>query len=134
MAGDATRAAKIEALDTILMTSGSPFLALCTSPPSANALGTEYAATGYARQAVTWNAVTNADPPVATSSGALTFGPFTAGTGATITHVALMDAVSGGTAAHMRAFWELDEPVTPATSDTFDLVDGELQFQTDPPG
>src|SRR5690349_7160109 len=81
---------------------GSVFLALLTAAPTDTNLTmaavTEYGATGYARQTIAWSAATAAEPSVIANSGTITFGPFTAGTGATVSHLAVCDAVSGTTA------------------------------------
>lgn len=97
-----------------------PYLALITSAtaPLDNALGSEYTATGYARQAVTWNAPTAADPPVTGNTALLTWGPMSGGTGAILHSMSLMDAVSGGTAANQLAWWTLAADKTPGTGDS----------------
>lgn len=71
------------------------YLALFTAITDAEAgTGTESAATGYARQAVTFGAPSNG---VSTNSGAVTFGPLT-GSVANITHVGIFDALTTGNA------------------------------------
>jgi hypothetical protein len=97
-----------------------PYLALITSvtPPTDNGLGSEYAATGYARQPVTWSAPTAADPPVTANTTLLTWGPMSAGTGAVLHNLSLMDALSGGTAANQLAWWTLAADKTPGSGDS----------------
>lgn len=71
------------------------YLALFTAVSDAEAgTGTECAATGYARQAITFGAPSNG---VTTNSGAVTFGPLT-GSIANITHVGIFDALTSGNA------------------------------------
>lgn len=128
MSGKLSRAGNTRALNaglgaTVAVADGQ-FLALMTTAPTDTTPGTEYDATGYARQAVTWNAPTAADPPVVTNDGVVTFGPFTLGTGAEITHVALMDDVADNDV--MLAYWTLTNPRTPDTGDSVDIEDETL--------
>jgi hypothetical protein len=97
-----------------------PYLAGITSvtAPLDNALGSEYAATGYARQPVTWSAPTAADPPVTGNTTLLTWGPMTASTGPTWHSLSLMDQLSGGTAANQLAWWTLAADKTPGVGDS----------------
>jgi hypothetical protein len=120
------RYAMQQALEAVLRRTQSPatgtvYLALCTAATDeANltmAAVTEYAATGYARQAIAFGAATNASPSVMSNSGTITFGPFTAGTGATVTHWAICDA-SSGTAANIIATGALTSSRTPANGDS----------------
>lgn len=102
-------------------------IVLCTSAPASNTIGTEYGATGYARQAVTFSAPTAADPPVTSNTSLLTFGPFTAGTGAQITHAELVVASAGtiDAATEMYYYWTLTTPKTPGTGDSATIaIDG----------
>lgn len=112
--------------DPIYILQFSAYLALTTTAPTDNALGTEYAATGYARQAVAWTAPTAADPPVTQNTALITFGPFTAGTGSTIGYVELMDSLSGGTNLNMYAWWTLTTAKTPAVNDSATIAAGAL--------
>jgi hypothetical protein len=71
------------------------YLALFTAITDAEAgTGTESAATGYARQAITFGAPSNG---AITNSSAVTFGPLT-GTVATIVAVGIFDALTTGNA------------------------------------
>lgn len=56
---------------------------------------TEYTATGYARQAIAWGSATLARPSVISNSGTVTWGPFTAGTGAIVRYLLVVDSSSG---------------------------------------
>jgi hypothetical protein len=124
MAGEPTRLGKQRALDAMLgRASPATFageIALLTSAATDSAMGTEYGATGYARQAVEFTAPTGADPPVSWNTALLTFGPFTAGTGLVITHAVLLTAGAGVvdplTEMHYR--WTLTTPKTPSTGDS----------------
>jgi hypothetical protein len=77
---------------------------------------TEYTATGYARQPITWGAATVAVPSVMSNSTALTFGPFTAGTGAIVRYALVVTTVSG--AGNVVDVLQLSADRTPATGDS----------------
>lgn len=147
MAGEFSDVGSSRALDGVTgratVTSRTMYLALCTAAPAdAQTAGTitmtEYAATGYARQTVTFGTGTGgtgAPSLVSTvmtsaNTAALTFGPFTAGTGSTITHAALVSVVSG-TAGDLVAFWSLDTSRTPATNDSISVAIGALTLAVD---
>jgi hypothetical protein len=108
-----------------------PYLALITTAtaPADNALGSEYAATGNARQPVVWTAPTAADPPVTSNSALLTWGPMTGGTGAALGSLSLMDSLSGGTAANQMAWWTLANQKTPGTGDSVTAAAGAVTMQ-----
>lgn len=120
------------------------YLALLTAAPADNqALGggtisgiTEYAATGYARQAIAsatgWNAVAlnGSSIPEISNANVITFGPFTASTGATITHAALVSVVSG-TAGDLVAWWQLDTSRTPAVNDSVSVAASALKLSVE---
>lgn len=114
--------------DVIYVLQFAAFLALitATTAPTDNSLGSEYAATGYARQAIAWGAPTAADPPVSSNTGILTYGPFTAGTGGVLTYAALMDALTGGTNLNQYAWWTLTTAKTPAVNDSVTVAVGAL--------
>lgn len=57
----------------------------------------------------------------------VTFGPFTANTGATITHCALVSAASG-TSGDLVAWWSLDTPRTPAINDSITIATNQLSL------
>lgn len=100
---------------------GSVFIALLTATPTDTNLTmaavTEYGATGYARQVFGPTTATAAEPSVISNTGVITFGPFTAGTGAAVTHAAVCDAVSG-TTANIIGTVALTTSRTPATGDS----------------
>jgi hypothetical protein len=119
------------------VTSRTTYLALLTAAPSdATTDGTisvtEYAATGYARQTVAWTtpALNGSSIPESSNSGVLTFGPFTAGTGSTITHAALVSAASG-TTGDMLAWWSLDTSRTPAVNDSVSVAANALKLSVE---
>ena len=105
------------------------FLSLCTTAPTDTALGTEVTTSGYARQDVDWTAPTG-DPSSTSNSGLVTFGPFTADP-PNITHCALMDAVSGGTASNMLMWWALDVAKDPAINESLQFAIGALVMTLD---
>lgn len=140
MAGEFSDAGALKALDAVTgrasVTSATTYLALLTAAPtdtSTLSTGfTEYTATGYSRQSVTWStpALNASSVPETSNSAAVTFGPFTAGTGATITHCALVTA-SSGTTGEVRAWWSLDTSRTPSTNDSLQFAISALKLAVD---
>jgi hypothetical protein len=112
---------------------GSVYLALLTATPTDTNLTmaavTEYGATGYARQVIAFSAATAAQPSVIANSGTITFGPFTAGTGAVVTHAAVCDA-SSGTTANIIATVALTASRTPATGDSLQAAAASFTFSS----
>jgi hypothetical protein len=90
---------------------------------------TEYAATGYARQVFGPTSATAAEPSVISNTGVITFGPFTAGTGSTVTHAAICDAASG-TTANIIATVALTASRTPATGDSLQAAASAFTFSS----
>lgn len=141
MAGEFSDTGGKRALDAVTgratATARTTYLALLTAAPSdATTDGTisvtEYAATGYSRQTVTWTtpALNGSSIPESSNSGVLTFGPFTAGTGSTITHAALVSAASG-TSGDMLAWWSLDTSRTPAVNDSVSVAANALKLSVE---
>lgn len=85
---------------------------------------TEYTATGYARVAITFGAATVAKPSVMASTGTPTWGPFTAGTGAIIRYILIVDASSG--AGNVIDVIQLTADRTPATGDSLQAAVGAI--------
>jgi hypothetical protein len=112
---------------------GSVWIALLTATPTDTSLTmaalTEYAATGYARQVFGPTNATAAEPSVISNAGVITFGPFTAGTGAVVTHAAICDAVSG-TTANVIATVALTSSRTPAVGDSLQAAIGAFTFSS----
>jgi hypothetical protein len=110
------------------------YLALLTAAPndaSTMASMTELtvpATNGYARQAVTWGAPA-ADPSLASNTGLLTFGAFTADLG-NVTHLALVTAVTG-TAGVFLWYWTADVAKDPANGDSITVAIGALTMSAD---
>jgi hypothetical protein len=103
------------------------WLALCITAPTADTLGMEYSAVGYARRPCRLNLLpTDTDPPVVSNLSGVTFGPFLDNLGEEVGWVMMMQNEAGGTPVQMRAFWELDEPKTPDVGDTLILDVGAL--------
>jgi hypothetical protein len=128
----------IQALEAVFRkvqspTVGSVWIALLTATPTDTNLTmaavTEYAATGYARQVFGPTSATAAEPSVISNTGIITFGPFTAGTGATVTHAAICDAVSG-TSANIIATVALTASRTPATGDSLAAAASSFTFSS----
>lgn len=139
MAGQFSDAGSNKALDAVTgratVSSSTTYLALLTSAPSDTtdlASMAEYTATGYSRQAVSWSspALNASNVPETANSATVTFGPFTAGTSATITHAALVDAASG-TTGNILAWWDLDTSRTPSTNDSVEVTSGNLKLSVD---
>ena len=139
MAGQFSDTGSNSALDAVTgratVTAATSYLALLTAAPSDTttpATMTEYAATGYARQAVTWSApaLNGLSVPETSNSSTLTFGPFTAGTGATIAYAALVSS-SSGTTGNLLAYWTLDTSRTPSTNDSLQIAAAGLKLSVD---
>lgn len=95
------------------------YLALFTAAPSDAGGGTEVTGGSYARQAVTLSAASGG---ASANSADITFPAATADWG-TVTHVALMDALSGG---NMLMHTPLDASKTVNNGDTFKINAGDL--------
>jgi hypothetical protein len=139
MPGEFSDAGSAKALDAVTgratVTAATKYLALLTAAPSDTttpATMTEYGATGYARQAVEWDApaLNGSNIQETDNTNVETFGPFTAGTGATITHVALVTSASG-TSGTIEAIWTLDTSRTPGTNDSLQIAAGALKLTCD---
>lgn len=120
------------ALGRVTQTARTVYLMLLTAAPTAAstlASVTEYAATGYARQAIAQAAPTGT-PRLSGNSAGLTFGPYTAGTGATITHWAIGSA-SSGTTGDLIAYGDLAVSKTPGVGDTTTAAIGAFTVTAD---
>jgi hypothetical protein len=95
------------------------YVALFTSATGDDGSGTEVSGGSYARQAVTLSAASGG---ASSNSADITFPQATADWG-TITHLALMDAETGG---NMLMHTALDESKTVNNGDTFKINAGEL--------
>jgi hypothetical protein len=84
---------------------------------------TEYTATGYARQAITWGTATVAAPSVIANSVAVTAGPFSAGTGAIVRYALVVDSVSG--AGNVIDVMQITDR-TPAVGDSLQAAIGAI--------
>lgn len=126
----------LEALTGHSSTSASTtYLMLLTSPPSdSSTLAglSEYVATGYSRQAVTWGsaALNTSGIPQIANSGTITFGPFTTVSGSTISYCALV-TVGSGTSGDIRCWWTLDVSRTPAVNDSVQFAANSLKITLD---
>lgn len=84
---------------------------------------TEYTATGYARQVIAFGAATVATPSVMANSGTITFGPFTAGTGAIVRYALVVDSASGS--GNVVDVIQVPDR-TPATGDSLQAAPGAI--------
>jgi hypothetical protein len=139
MPGEFSDQGSFKALDAVTgratVTSATTYLALLTAAPTDTttlAGLTEFAATGYSRQSVTWSspALNGSSVPETSNSATITFGPFAAGTGATVSHAALVTAASGTTGS-IVAWWSLDTSRTPATNDSLQFAASALKLTVD---
>jgi hypothetical protein len=133
MTGAATRVGAGIALDAMsgraTQTARTMYLALLTAAPGPTttpATMTEVSTAGYARQAVTFNAPTAADPSVQTNSGALTFGPFTADP-PNVPYLGLVSS-SSGTSGQMTYQWTADVARDAALNDSIQVASGALSM------
>lgn len=88
---------------------------------------TEYTATGYARVAITFGAATVARPSVMANTGTPTWGPFSAGTGAIVRYLLIVDSASG--AGNVIDVIQLASDRTPATGDSLQAATGAITSQ-----
>lgn len=142
MPGEFSNDGAYKALDAVTgratVTSATKYLALLTAAPSDTttpATMTEYGATGYSRASLntsawTTPALNGSSIPETSNSGTITFGPFTAGTGATVTHCALVTSASGTTGT-IEAIWTLDNSRTPGTNDSLQFAANALKLTVD---
>jgi len=100
------------------------YLALFTTATSDAGGGTEVSGGAYARQAVSLSAASGG---ASENSADITFPTATADWG-TVTHVALMDALSGG---NMLMHTPLDASKTVNNGDTFKISAGDLDVNVD---
>ena len=100
------------------------YLALFITPTTDAGGGTEVSGGSYARQAVTLSAASGG---ASENSADITFPQATADWG-TITHVALMDALTGG---NMLMHTALDASKTVNNGDTFKINAGDLDVTVD---
>jgi hypothetical protein len=85
---------------------------------------TEYTATGYARVIIAWGTATVAKPSVIANTGTPTFGPFTAGTGAIVRYILIVDSASG--VGNVIDVIQLTADRTPGTGDSLQAATGAL--------
>jgi len=100
------------------------YVALFTTATGDDGSGTEVSGGSYARQAVTLGAASGG---ASSNTADITFPQATADWG-TITHVALMDAETGG---NMLMHSPLDESKTVNNGDTFKINAGDLDVTVD---
>ena len=90
--------------------SANRWIALFTVAPGANSAGTEVSDSGYARQAVTFGAVTGTGPSQSVNSAALNFGNAVDGA-ITVVAFAVCDAASGGNQIYFGTLTNFTIPV-----------------------
>ena len=99
------------------------YVGLYTSDPTDANTGTEVSGGGYARQAVTFTVAGNE----ATNSDVIEFDAATAPFG-TVTHVAVLDALTGG---NIITHGALSAPKAIGTGDIFRITAGDLDVTLD---
>lgn len=139
MAGEFSNQGAIHALNAVThrltVTAAPGYLALLTAAPTDTttlATMTEYAATGYERQVIDWDApiLNGSSQYECRNTSLVAFGPFTAGTGTTVTHCALVSAQTG-TVGEIWAFWTLDTSRTPAVDEVLQFAVAALKLAVD---
>lgn len=139
MPGEASDKGADIALDAMFgratQTARTVYLALLTAAPSdatTPATMTEYAATGYARQAFTpTTPAASGGARGISNSGSINFGPLTGATGLVdITHAAIVSS-SSGAGGDLIAFWTLDSARRPAANDSIQVANGAFTFTAD---
>jgi len=103
--------------------SASLYLALFTTDPGEGGSGTEVSGTSYARQLFTMTTTTNAS----TNGSAIEF-PAAGSSWGTVTHVAVMDALTSG---NMLASAALSASKTIGSGDVFRIPAGDLDITLD---
>lgn len=117
-----------------LASAPSLYVALLTAAPSDSDDGTtitEADYTGYSRvstAATDWNASSGTSPSTIDNANEIAFGQKTGGTDDTVTHVALVDAATGG---NLIAHAALGASKTIQDNDTPKFAAGELNFTLD---
>lgn len=98
-----------------LIKNDTPYLALYTATPTIAGGGTEVSGGSYARQAITYGAISGASM---SNSAVITFTGMPA---ANITHYAVLNASTGGT---MKGFGALNSAVSTVSGDQVQFVIG----------
>jgi hypothetical protein len=111
------------------------YVALCSTTPTATAIGTELTTSilgAYARQLPVWTPSPATAPVVSANSGTITFGPFTSGTFATaVTAGMLMDSLATtAVAANMLAFYVWGTSKTPGLNDSLQITSAQLSLSS----
>lgn len=99
---------------------GTLYLALYTSDPGDDNSGTECSGTSYARQTITFTVVTD----TASNNAAVEF-PVAGSSWGTITHVGILDALTGG---NLLAHGALTASKAIASGDVFRVENGDLDI------
>lgn len=111
-------------------TARTTYMALLTAAPSdGNTIATlaEVNVTGYARQPVTWSAVSSTSPVSVTNSALVTFGPFTQAMPFPATHAALVSAATGNSGDFLF-WWQLDHSVQAGLNESAQFGTGTLEL------
>jgi hypothetical protein len=136
MPGSASDTYENNILDAILgqgfTKDATVYVALCTSAPADNAVGTEPSGNGYARVAVTNNATNWPNAPGGSKSNgvAITF-PTATGSWGTVTHWMLMNHATNAAASNMIAWGSLTTSRSPVSGDTPQFAIGALVVTCD---
>ncbi|MBR41189.1 MAG: hypothetical protein CMA89_04810 [Euryarchaeota archaeon] len=99
----------------------SVHLSLHTANPGEDGTGTEVSGSGYARQAITFNAAHATNGTIDNSSEET----FTNMPGVTVTHIGIWDNSSGG---NLLFYGAVDTPKTVTAGDTITLAAGALDI------
>ena len=101
-----------------LFTTGTPYLALYTSSPTAAGGGTEVSGGSYTRKAITFGSLSGGS---VSNTVAIAFTNLPT---ATVSHYAILDAATGGT---MRAYGALSSTAAAVSGDEINFGVGSVQ-------
>lgn len=102
-------------------------VALCTSDPADDALGTEVSGNGYARQTVAFTVSNN----TATNSADIEFPEATGNYSGAVVAVMIMPGLTGGTVSDMIVHAQLTNDKSISTGDIFRIPQGDLEITID---
>ncbi|MDB4342562.1 hypothetical protein OAA20_00605 [bacterium] len=102
-------------------------VALCTSDPADDALGTEISGNGYARQTVAFTVSGN----TATNSADIEFPEATGNYSGAVVAVMIMPGLTGGTVSDMIVHAQLTNDKSISTGDIFRIPQGDLEITID---
>lgn len=137
MPGTLTQSGAETALNAVVESGGTLFVALLTSDPATSAAGgnpavlisdlVEVTTSGYARAAVNFTTASAALPSQATNTATVTWGPFTGDMLLPAAWAALVTS-SSGTSGTLLFTWTLDTAEQASSSQEIQIATGELSI------